>query len=164
VAENLVNRPLREVRLVLKGAVYELGTLAPQEKKTFNLAAGTGVPLQSFVIQHGSQFQQAVQERRNPLGRETGRTLENLPLTAMAASFVEQLGGTPDEQRHFIAPPGLDLTRLVERGDAVLFAWDSGYSYSEPLNRFQPPRLQRNTLLRLAIPVETATKEVAEGI
>jgi hypothetical protein len=40
---------------------------------------------------------------------------------------------------------------LVDRGDAVLLAWDANGSYTKPVNQFNPPRLHRNTLLRLAV-------------
>jgi len=46
----------------------------------------------------------------------------------------------------------MDLTPLVSRGDAVLLAWDAKGSYANPINQFNPPRLQRQALLRLAIP------------
>ncbi len=149
--ENLLNRPLTEARVVHNSVVFELGTLPASEKKTFPLEASAGVPLTQWVLQNGVEFQRAVQSRHATLGdAEMGR-LDNAPLTSMVASFCAQLPG-PDQQRNFIAPPGLDLTRLVQRGDAVLLAWDANQSYTTPVNRFNPPRIQRHSLLRLAVP------------
>jgi hypothetical protein len=149
--ENLLNRPLTEARVVYSSAVFELGKLPAGEKKTFTLEPSTGVPLAQWLMQHGMEFQRAVQSRRATLGDATMGHLENAPLTSMVASFCAELP-THDMQRSFIAPPGLDLTPLVDRGDAVLLAWDANQSYTTPVNRFKPPRLQRNALLRLAVP------------
>lgn len=149
--ENLLNRPLTEARVVHDSVVFELGTLPAGEKKSFPLEASTGVPLAQWVLQNGVEFQSVVQSRHATLGNAEMGHLENAPLISMVASFSAQLPGA-DQQRNFIAPPGLDLTRLVQRGDAVLLAWDANQSYTTPVNRFNPPRLQRNSLLRLAVP------------
>jgi hypothetical protein len=149
--ENLLDRPLTQARLVFRQMVYELGTLPAHERKSFSLDPATGVPLQQWVPQHSAEFQSAVQARHNPLGDAGRGHLEDLPLTAMVASFSAQLP-RPEHQRSFVAPPGLDLTPLVDRGDAVLLAWDANGSYAKPVNQFNPPRLHRNTLLRLAVP------------
>ncbi len=152
--ENRLDRPLTQARLVLRHLVYELGTLPAHERKTFPLDTATAIPLQQWVPQHAVEFQSAVQYRRNPLGDASRGHLENLPLTAMVASFSGQFS-RPEHQRSFISPPGLDLSPLVERGDAVLLAWDANGSYARPVNQFNPPRLQRNALLRLAVPPPT---------
>lgn len=149
--ENLLNRPLTEARVVYNSAVYELGKLPAGEKKTFTLDSAAGVPLAQWLLQHGMEFQRVVQSRRATLGDAEMGHLENAPLTSMVASFCAELPAH-DQQRSFIAPPGLDLTPLIERGDAVLLAWDANQSYTTPVNRFKPPRLQRNALLRLAVP------------
>jgi hypothetical protein len=151
--ENLLDRPLTETRAIVQGNVYELGTLAPRQKKTVKLESVTGVPLASFVMQYGNVFQNIVQERRRALGDERSGHLDNLPLTAMVASFSGQLPH-PDRQRSCVAPPGLDLSPMVDRGDAVVMAWDAGQSYTKPVNQFNPPRLQRNTLLRLVVKMD----------
>lgn len=151
VVENLLDRPLTDGRVAVRGFVYDFGTLQPHERKSVLLDPAAGVPLQSFVLQHGNEFQSAVSSRRNALGDASKGRLENLPLTATVASFAAQLP-KPDIQRSFVAPPGMDLTTLVERGDAVVFAWDANQAYARPINGFSPPRLKRNTLLRLAVP------------
>jgi hypothetical protein len=150
LVENRLDRTLTEAHLVWKGTVYELGNLSPHAQKTFDLTSHPGVPLQSFVAQYGARFAEAVRFRRNPLGDASLGHLENLPLTAMAASFPRQLA--PEGQRNFVWPPGLDLSRCVDRGNAILLAWDANQSYANPINQFKPPRVQRNALLRLALP------------
>jgi hypothetical protein len=153
--ENLLDRPLAEVRLVLGGKVHELGSLAAREKKSFKVDEAAGVPLTSFVqghsIQDGRSLENVLQARRNPLGDNRVGQLENLPLMSMVASFSSYIP-VQQGQRRFVTPIGLDLAPLVERGDAVLLAWDADHSLVKPLNQFKPVRTERNTLLRLAIP------------
>jgi hypothetical protein len=150
--ENHLERPLTDARLVLKGSIYELGSLPAHEKKSFPLEASASVPFQSFVVQHASRFQDAVQYRRSALGNAERGHLEDLPLTSMVASFPGEFPH-PEHQRSFVAPPGLDLTPLLERGNAILLAWDSGQSYTSQVIQSKLPRYQQNTLLRLAVPV-----------
>ena len=57
-------------------------------------------------------------------------------------------------QRGFVCPEGMDLTPVVERGDAVLLAWDPGHAPGNgSMNRFKTVRSHRDTLLRVAVPV-----------
>ncbi len=151
--ENFLDQPLTSLRLVLYDRVYDLGDVPARQKKAFPVQRSQAMALSDFVRLNGQTFQRAVEKRRNPLGDDKGGHLENAPLTAMVASFSSQLGNPNQYQRAFVAPPGLDLTPLVERGDAVLLAWYANHSFVSPLHQFKPPRLQRNTLLRLAVPV-----------
>ena len=151
--ENLLDRPLTEARLVIKGTVFELRGFAAHEKKSLTLVPSQGVALQTFIQQHGAGFQSVVDHRRTALGDNTLGWLENPSLNAMVASFPAYLSpAQPGGQRGFVSPAGMDLTPLVERGDAILLAWVADFSLTNPINRFQPPRSQRNTLLRLAVP------------
>jgi len=150
-AENLLGRALTDARLVYGGMVYEIGTLPAHETKSVTLDSTTAIPLVQWVQQHGNSFQRAAQSRHNALGDASEGRLDDLPLTSMVASFSSELP-RQEHQRSFVSPPGLDLTGLVDRGDAVLLAWDAHEAFAKPVNQFKPPRLQRNTLLRLAIP------------
>jgi hypothetical protein len=53
-----------------------------------------------------------------------------------------------------VAPPGLDLSPVLDHGDAVLLAWAADYSPIKPIYQFSPRRTQRDTLWRLALKVE----------
>jgi hypothetical protein len=150
IIENLLDRPLTDARVVAGGSVYELGTLPPQEKKTFKLDPSKAMQLHAFVQQHGASFQRAVEQRRNPLGDDKEGWLKNPSLNAMVASFPSHLP-MPHPQRSFVSPAGLDLSPLAERGDAILLAWDADHSFVNSMNNFKPPRSQRNTLLRMVI-------------
>ncbi|MBI4658385.1 MAG: hypothetical protein HY735_06000 [Verrucomicrobia bacterium] len=153
-AHNQLDRPLTDARIVVRGLVFELGTLPAGQNKTFKLDPAKGVPLQTFVQSNGYRFQDAVNQRRNPLGDNLRGWLDNPSLNSMVASFCSHIQ-VQQHQRNFVAPAGLDLTPLVQRGDAVLLAWDANHSFANPINGFKPPRSQRNTLLRLAVTPDT---------
>jgi len=84
-------------------------------------------------------------------GSESGR-ISDLPDSTLAASFISLLGGQPNNWS-FVAPPGLDLSSVIEHGNAVLFAWASDYSPIKPMYRFSPRRSHRDTMWRIAVPV-----------
>jgi hypothetical protein len=152
--ENLLDRPLADARIVIEGTIYDLGVLPAQDTRIIVLPAGSGRPLSAFVQQYGSRFQEASEQRRSALGNEQAGQLENPSVTAMAASFPSYLPMAP-HQRNCVAPAGLDMSPLVERGDSVLLAWAPGQSPVGPLNRFTPPIMRRDTLFRLAIPASS---------
>lgn len=158
--QNFLDRPLKEARIVIAGRVHDLEELPAGQKKVVKVSRTGGVQLESFVQQHGGGFHFAVERRRNPLGDGRQGWIDNPSLNAMVASFASLI---PAHQgnRSFVAPPGLDLTPAVDRGDTVLFAWDPGQSFTNPLNQFKPPISQRNTLLRLVIPGKTTTAMAA---
>jgi hypothetical protein len=152
--ENKLNRPLTETRLVIGDRIFEIGELQPGETKTNVFERERGMLLRSFVQTYGGNFAGAAQMRQQALGDSSRQHLDNVPLSAVAASFVSQLDGAQAPQRSFITPAGYDLGEVVARGDAVLLAWDAGHTLSAPFHReFTPPRLQRQTLLRLAVQV-----------
>lgn len=152
--ENFLEEPLTEIRLVVGGLIFDVGGLSPHEQKTMKLDRAKGASLKNFVQQHGASYQAVVERRRNPLGDDMSGRLDNGALTASVTSFHTQLSENRNDYRNFVAPPGLDLTPLVQRGDAVILAWDAGHSLAAPINKFQPPRVKRNTMLRLVVPVK----------
>ena len=77
----------------------------------------------------------------------------------MAASFISQIRDSQASQQpynnaNFLAPQGMDLSPLVDRGDAVLLAWAADYSLVKPMNRFAARRTRRDTLLRIAAQIK----------
>ena len=151
--QNLLDRPLTNVRVVAAQMIFDVGEVPANEKKTFNLAPEKGVPLRSFVQENAQYFQRAVELRSNPLGDTSGGHIEDRPLTATVASFISYLDSQQPQGRSFVYPPGIDLRTQVERGDSVVFAWVPGYSFGNKINDFQPPRFKQDTMLRLTIPV-----------
>jgi hypothetical protein len=62
-------------------------------------------------------------------------------------------GGGDNYMATFITPPGLDVAAVIEHGNAVVFAWAADYSPIKPINQFSPRRMHRDTLWRVAVPV-----------
>ena len=113
--------------------------------------------LRDFIMQNGGQFHGAVQQRQHAFGYNTERWIDLNPRTVAATSFISQVLVFGPQQRGFVYPAGVDLTPQIERGDAVLLAWDPGQSpSSSPLNRFKTVRQARNTMYRLTIPAGQA--------
>jgi hypothetical protein len=150
--ENLLDRPLSEVRIVAGTMIYQVPEVPANSQKTFQLSPEKGTPLRAFVQENGQYFQRAVELRSNPLGDTSGGHIENRPLTATVASFISYLDMQANG-RTFLFPPGIDLREQVERGDAVVFAWIPEFSFGKKINSFNPPRFKQDTLLRLTVPV-----------
>jgi hypothetical protein len=150
--ENLLNRPLSELRVVAGKNIYDVETIQPNVRKVIALDPSKGVDVRQFVRENGAYFQRAVDIRRSVVGDTAGGRLENRPVTAVTASLISYL----EEQqpgRSFISPPGLDVASQVDRGDAVVFAWLPGFSLTEKMNNFSPPRFKQDTMLRLTVPI-----------
>ncbi len=163
--KNLLSHSLTQARLALNHRIYVLGELESQQTKTFTFERNLGgIPLRDFVQQNANQFQMAAQERRQAFGSDPSLRLWDMPVSTMAASFLGELDRVGNNRRNFyastfLAPEGLDLTPLVDRGDAVLLAWDAGDSLIQPIQQFTPRRSRRDTLLRLAIPLPVSLEK-----
>jgi len=156
--ENHLSRPLKDLRLVVHNRIYTLGDLPPNKVSTFSVEQN-GMLLRDFVVQNAGQFSLAVQSRQRAFGDNTSRWLELNSANLAAVSFVSQWANPDLNQRNFVYPGGLELSPLIERGDAVLLAWDPDQAPpGGPLNQFKTIRSQRNTMLRLAVPVSGPTK------
>lgn len=150
--QNRTERKLTNLQLILRGQMYNLGELAGDESKTISVDRSQGRSLRSYLSPYGSRFQGAVSSRHQALGRSESGQISDLPESCVAASFLSQLGA---QNYGFVQPPGLDLTPLLEQGQAVVLAWAPDYAPVKPLYQFKPRRSQRNTLWRLAVPVKS---------
>ncbi|HTG44392.1 MAG TPA: hypothetical protein VK633_07650, partial [Verrucomicrobiae bacterium] len=103
----------------------------------------------------GHMFFAAVNYRQQAFGGNTQGRIDNLPGSTIAASFVSELEEQKNH-RNLITPPGVDLTPLLARGNAILLAWGGGYRASKPMNRFTARRSQQNTLFRVSQPLLAA--------
>jgi hypothetical protein len=162
VVENRLARPLAGLHLCVGDRVYTLGEVAAGQSRTFPVAAASGQPLGDFLRSYQQPFAMAAQQRHRAFGGGQSGLMELSAPGLVAASFVgnprSQLGpvqyAATTGQRSFVYPAGTDLTPLLERGQAVLFAWDPGQAPgTASLARFKAPRTARNTLFRLAVPV-----------
>jgi hypothetical protein len=154
--ENRLETTLTKAKLVIENSILDLGEVPRHETKTFQVARSSGTPLQSFVVQYAGNFEQAVNQRQSAFGNERAAQIQDVPNGTMAISFISQFHQTTQHgyYQRFITPPGLDLAPLVERGDAVLLAWAENYAPAKGLNRFSPRRSDRDTLLRVAVPIK----------
>ncbi|MDB6020340.1 MAG: hypothetical protein JWQ04_197 [Pedosphaera sp.] len=145
---NMRDHPLSNARLVIGSRIVELGELPARQTKTFPVKKEQGTPLRDFVSGQAGNFQNASSARQQAFGSSGGGRIGDLPNSSIAISFISNMAG-----ERFISPPGLDLSRVVEQGNAVLLAWESDYSPIKPLNNFPSRRGRTDTLWRLAIPV-----------
>ncbi|MGO8929202.1 MAG: hypothetical protein ACLQU3_20240 [Limisphaerales bacterium] len=152
--ENRTERNLANAHVVIEDYIMKLGEVPAREARTFTVSKDKGTPLSDFVLRHGAGFQGAVQGRQRTFGGGQSGRIDDLPNGAMVASFLSRLSAPQDSLRHFITPPGLDLSSVAEHGNAVLLAWAEDYSPVKPLRQFTPRRSQKNTLWRVAVPVK----------
>jgi hypothetical protein len=152
--QNLSDRPLTDLRFAYAQSMYEIGKLEANETKSILLDPAKGTPVSAFVQQNGGSFPHAVGARRNAFGSDAARHLEDRPLVATVVSLSKYLAGAQANFQRFVSPPGLDLSASLEKGDGILFAFDTGHTYAKPINQFTPKRERRDSLLRLVIPVK----------
>ena len=148
--ENRLPSKLTRAKLILRGQVLELGELPAEKTITLVRAGLSEISLRAFAQKHGANFIGAVNQRQQVFGGNQTGAIEEIPESAMAASFLAELQGT--DQTSFVIPPGLDLSSQVERGDAFLLAWGEDSSPIPPLNLFSARRTHRGTLWRVTVP------------
>ena len=151
--ENKTEQKLTNLQLAVGDRILSLGGLGPHEARTQAVSRRDGTPLRTFVSNLGGNFQNAVVSRQHALGSTTSGQISEKPASTMAVSFISQLGRGQMYQSGFVAPPGLDLSPVLEHGGAVLLAWAENYAPIKPIYQFSPRRLQRDTLWRLAVKV-----------
>jgi hypothetical protein len=154
--ENHTDHALANAQIVVDESVMSLGEIPSRQKKTFTVSKAKATPLASFVLQHGAGFTAAVRGRQRTFGGAESGRIDDLPNGSMAASFLSYLGGPQNSMGRFVAPPGLDLSGVLEHGNAVLLAWAADYSPVKTLRQFTPRRSRKNTLWRVAVPVQAA--------
>jgi hypothetical protein len=168
--ENRTERNLSNALVVIEDHVIPLGEIPSRQSKTFIVSTGQGVPLATFVLQHGAGFEEKVQQRQRTFGGRGSGRLDDLPNGSMAASFLSRLRSPQQpgyqqpayqySQRQFIAPPGLDLSAVAGRGNAVLLAWAADYAPVKTMRQFTPRRSHQNTLWRVTVPVQSPKSKV----
>ncbi len=150
--ENRQNRPLTEARLVVAGKVFALGAVPAGQTRTIAVTQN-GTALASFVRNEGNRFREAINRRQRAFG-ENLMQFPNPAASSMAACFISELDDRNQSYNSFMSPPGFDLSRLVERGDAVVLAWTADYAPVKPFRQFSPRRDSHNTLWRMACEVQ----------
>lgn len=150
--ENKTGRTLPEAQFVAGGMVFKLGAL-PVGTKSFELTQNQSRTLANMVMEVSGRFQSAVQSRQHAFGGSQSGRLDDPMGCSVAVSFLSS-SYSPDQQNQhmsFLTPPGLDLTPLVENGNAFLLAWDAGQSPTKNIHQFSPKRSSKNTLWRVLV-------------
>jgi hypothetical protein len=147
--ENLLDKKLTRCKVVMGNSVFDVSEVGAKQTRKVTLPK-SGEALSSFVQRHGGNFAQALNQRQQAFGQNTPQ-IYDIPQGVMAASFVNQLQpGQNYSYAQFVSPAGLDLSAVVDRGYAVLLAWVEDYAPTKPINKFDPRRTHKDTLLRVA--------------
>ncbi len=152
--ENKTDRNLSSTRVVIDGYLMELGEVAANATKSFKVSKDQGTPLRRFVGNYGMTFQNAVQSRQRTFGGNENWRIDDLANATVAASFLSQLNAVENPMSTFSQPTGLDLSRVAEGGNAILFAWAADYAPVKSSFQFSPRRSHHNTLWRFAVPLK----------
>lgn len=152
VVENHTPHPVAGMALVWDNSVRFLERVPAGGKRSFPIREIKEESLSTFLGTTENRFQMAVRARQRAFGMaETGwldLELRNL----VALSFLQRGPTGAPGLRQWIYPPGLELSPLLDRGQAVLLAWQPGVGpvsrswLARPVNR-----MGQNTLYRLAI-------------
>jgi hypothetical protein len=148
---NKRDKPLNTLHLVIGGRLVELTAVPAGQSKTFTVQRTQGQALGDFVRQRTSGFQEASNSRRRAFGSTSSGRIADVPNSTLAVSFISY-----GDQWNFNCPPGMDLSVLADQGNAILLAWESDFSPIQPINQFPTRRNHKDTLWRMAIPLNTA--------
>jgi hypothetical protein len=152
--ENRTEKRLSNVQLAIETQIITLGEVPPGETKAFAVKRGQGAQVRDFVSRYGNTFQGAVQGRQRTFASSESGHIEDLPNSSVAVSLLSMMNYVNNNyMATFITPPGLDLGPVLDHGNALVFAWAADYSPIKPINQFSPRRLHRDTLWRLAVPI-----------
>jgi hypothetical protein len=150
--DNRTDTKLENLRVAVEGDIFILpGELKPNEAKTYAVKRESGKLIRDFVMGHAGAFMSAMQRRQHAFGESEGGQISDLAESSTAVSFLSEAG--MQDGYNFLTPPGLDMSGVVARGDAVLFAWADNYSPVKPMYQFSPRRSHRHTLWRVAADV-----------
>lgn len=157
----LVNRlgtALPDVQFVYGDRVFSAGEIAAGERRALTFRPSEGVPLAGYVRNQASDFSSASQSRRQAFGNTESGRIELTPENLLSASFIGLGEGMFGPQRGFLYPPGLELSPILNRGEAVILAWHPDASpVRESFLNSAVPRRARYSFYRLALAPGDAT-------
>lgn len=154
--ENRTERDLTSAQLVIEDYLIPLGGVPVRETKVFRVAKGQGKPLEEFVSEHARRFRAAVLARQGTFRAHSSEHIDDLCNGSIVASFLSRATYPQDHLGYyaFSDAPGLDLSLVASRGNAVLLAWAPDYAPVQPMRQFTPRLNQRNTLWRVPVTVK----------
>jgi hypothetical protein len=143
-----------DLKVAHGGRLHNLGGLEPGTGFERTLPDSAGTPLDD-LISSLIMAMDATQQRRNAFGSETSgqfaRNLQGIVLASLSQRYTELVQNQRGE--NFSVPASFDVDSLLRRGEVVLFAWAPGQSIGPNLTRFSTVKSQRDTALRVALPV-----------
>lgn len=152
--QNKTDRPVPAAQLVIDDRMLPIGEIGAKQTKKVTVSRESAVQLSDFVGRQGQGFQHAVMSRQRAFGESTSGQISDLPNASMAASFITKvMGGQQYGHMGFVVTPGLDMSRVVEQGNAVLLAWMPDHSPVQPMNKFKANRGFRHTLWRVPVTI-----------
>ncbi len=163
---NRLDSRLDSLWLAFEGRLYKLDSLRANASRQFEVAQGRAFrDLDELASRYRDRFADALRSRGRALSTGSEGRLEREPMNAIAASLVSLTGDAQARNIRrrgrgdfLMAPNRFDVSPLIARGQAVVFAWAENFSPIEPLNQFKPKRLQRDTLFRLALPERSPSR------
>jgi hypothetical protein len=150
--QNQTDRSVSAAQLVVEDVILQVGEIGAKQTKKLTVGRDSATQLTDFVTRQGQAFQHVVMRRQRAFGETTSGQISDLPNASMAASFITRVtGGQSYGNMGFVVTPGLDLSRVVEQGNAVLLAWMPDHSPVQPMNKFKANRGFRHTLWRIPV-------------
>jgi hypothetical protein len=154
LVDNRTDNQFVGAKLAVGSQIIDLGDVPARQSKSFTVSQTGGTSLANFAQTQGKILTDAAQQRQQAFASGRATFIQDIRQAAMAASFVALQRSQEGGYRDFMWSPGLDLTTLVQRGDAVLLAWAPDYAAVKPMNRFSPLRSHRHTLWRVATEIK----------
>ncbi len=152
--DNRTDLKLTDAKVAIGDSIMRLGEIASSETRTFKVRRQEGTPLADFIRRFHAGFQMAVQSRQRAFGSSESGRIPDVPNAVVGASFISQMAAGQGYMNSFIAPPGLDVSSVIEHGNAVVFAWAADYSPIKPIYHFSPRRSHRDTLWRVPVAIK----------
>jgi len=152
--ENHSERKLASSQIAIEDEILPLGDVPAGESRTFQLSAGKGTSLRDYVSAHGSGFQGVINSRQRAFAASEHGYIDDLPGATIAVSFLSRLSSQGDYMNNFISSPGLDMSRTVRHGVAVIFAWADDYEPVPSMRQFATRRSHASTMWRVPVEVK----------
>ncbi|HBF03798.1 MAG TPA: hypothetical protein DDW77_11580 [Verrucomicrobiales bacterium] len=150
--ENQGNLYFEGLRLVYRDRYHDLTKgLRPGEALEEVIAPESGTRLASFLVDSAEKFKKALSSRSSALG-ETYR-LDGTLETVTAMTLIQKINEHMPEYQSLIASDSMDWTPYLNDQAPILLGWIGQESTSEGLHQFQTKAFQKDTVLRMLLPM-----------
>ena len=155
VLANRRDAPLTNIVVVHDQKALTIPSLPGGETLRIDLATSNAkddsIPLADLTRDWSATFNTVANARGDVFGGQGQEHIDNWPGASVAASLTQRVSGNDDGQRHFVWPPGFDLSPMAERGDVLVMAFARNDSVLPGVNRFAAFQQSRHTLYRLVL-------------